>query len=121
MLNRLATMATTAIAHRRVLSIFMTISFRNCQPPSNSRWQRLFKAVLNDKQARLFAELQACGESHASIRSAPSSNTGPLDTKKRSHRSVIDAGRRMNGQASKMAVDSQTGRLRVDNDDDDDD
>jgi len=27
----------------------------------------------------------------------------------------------MNGQASKMEVDSQTGRLRVDNDDDDDD
>src|SRR5499427_2685016 len=27
----------------------------------------------------------------------------------------------MNGEASKMAVDSQTGRLRADNDDDDDD
>jgi len=27
----------------------------------------------------------------------------------------------MNGQASKMEVDSQTGRLRADNDDDDDD
>src|SRR5262245_14033682 len=67
MLNRLATMATTAIAHRRVLSIFMTISLRNCQPPpSDSRWQRLFKAVLNDKQARLFAELQACGRGEKS-------------------------------------------------------
>jgi hypothetical protein len=27
----------------------------------------------------------------------------------------------VNGEASKMAVDSQTGRLRADNDDDDDD
>jgi len=27
----------------------------------------------------------------------------------------------MNGETSKMAVDSQTGRLRADNDDDDDD
>jgi hypothetical protein len=33
----------------------------------------------------------------------------------------IEATGSMNGQASKMAVDSQTGRLRADSDDDDDD
>jgi hypothetical protein len=33
----------------------------------------------------------------------------------------IDVTGSMNGEASKMTVDSQTGRLRADNDDDDDD
>jgi len=33
----------------------------------------------------------------------------------------IEATGSMNGETSKMAVDSQTGRLRADNDDDDDD
>ena len=33
----------------------------------------------------------------------------------------IDVTGSMNGETSKMAVDSQTGRLRADNDDDDDD
>src|SRR5262249_62162632 len=33
----------------------------------------------------------------------------------------IEATGSLNGQASKMAVDSQTGRLRADDDDDDDD
>ena len=33
----------------------------------------------------------------------------------------IEATGSMNGETSKMAIDSQTGRLRADNDDDDDD
>jgi hypothetical protein len=33
----------------------------------------------------------------------------------------IDVTGSMNGETSKMSVDSQTGRLRADNDDDDDD
>src|SRR5262249_2373649 len=62
MLNRLppATMATTAMVHRRVLSILMSISLCNRQRrPTTSRWQRLFKTVLRDEQARPLAELVA--------------------------------------------------------------
>src|SRR5215469_16549866 len=55
-------MATTAMVHRRVLSILMWISLCNRQRrPTNSRWQRLFKAVLRDEQAPPFAERKACG------------------------------------------------------------
>jgi hypothetical protein len=46
-------MATMAIVYRGVLLILMTISLCNRQRRPDSRWQRLFKAVLRDKQPRL--------------------------------------------------------------------
>jgi len=53
-------MVTTAIVYRRVLSILMTISLCNRQRrPTDLRWQRFFKTVLRDKQARPFTKLAA--------------------------------------------------------------